>query len=293
MTATLEHLRNQEQRAQSLLSVVKTMKSLAAGSIRDYERAAESLQEYASIVDLGFRILLRLRPRYFDTPGRDDSSPLSALILMGSDQGMVGRFNEEIVEFMRHHLYGDRRAMRIFAIGNRLSNNLAADGIVADATIELPGTSDGIVARVEEILVWLESTLSGLAEPQVLLAHHRPRPRGIYESTTRMLLPLDAAWLEELGTAGWPYRGIPAYSLPDPQLAKTLVRQYLLVSLQRAMAQSLAAEQAKRLAAMQAAEKNVLERIDSLNAKYRRQRQESITAELLEVTAGFYGAVPF
>jgi F-type H+-transporting ATPase subunit gamma len=200
---------------------------------------------------------------------------------------MVGRFNEEIAESMRHHLYGERRAIRILALGNRLGNHLAAEGIDADATIELPGSAQGIVARVEEILLWLESSLAGVVESQVLLAHHRPRRGGVYESTTRMLLPLDDAWLEELGTAPWPYRGIPAYSLPDRQLARCLIRQYLLVSLQRAMAQSLAAEQAKRLAAMHAAENNVLERIDSLNARYRRLRQATITSELLEVTAGF------
>jgi F-type H+-transporting ATPase subunit gamma len=66
-----------------------------------------------------------------------------------------------------------------------------------------------------------------------------------------------------------------------------LIRQYLFAVLYRALAESLASENAARLASMQAAEKNIEERSDELTARYHRRRQNAITEELLDVTAGF------
>jgi F-type H+-transporting ATPase subunit gamma len=102
-----------------------------------------------------------------------------------------------------------------------------------------------------------------------------------------MLLPVDREWLDLLRADPWPYKGIPTYTLSDDRLAVALVGQYMLLSLHRAIAQSLAAEQARRLAAMQAAEKNVEEQIARLQRTYRQLRQAAITSEILEVTAGF------
>lgn len=288
MTETLDQLERRRRTAQELLSVVKTMKSLAAGSIRDYERAAESLEQYSATVDLGFRILLRLRPGSLDEASRDSHAPL-LLVLVGSDQGMVGHFNEEIVRHVEEELKNDpdRPSRRVIAVGARLGSFLAAEGIPPDAIIDLPKAAEGIVRRVQELLVTIEDWTRTERAFQILLAHHRPRRQGVYESTKRRLLPLDARWLHEIGADPWPYRGIPAHTMPEQELVSALVSQFMLVSLQRALAQSLAAEQAKRLAAMHAAEKNVLERIEMLQARYRQQRQALITSELLEVTAGF------
>lgn len=71
------------------------------------------------------------------------------------------------------------------------------------------------------------------------------------------------------------------------RLFSALIRQYLFVSIYRAFAESLASENASRLAAMQLAEKNINERLEELDTDYHRQRQGSITAELLDIAAGF------
>ncbi|GAG38988.1 unnamed protein product, partial [marine sediment metagenome] len=71
------------------------------------------------------------------------------------------------------------------------------------------------------------------------------------------------------------------------QLFTSLVRQYLFGALFRAFAESLASENASRLASMQAAEKNIEERIDQLRLRFHRHRQSAITEELLDVVAGF------
>jgi F-type H+-transporting ATPase subunit gamma len=66
-----------------------------------------------------------------------------------------------------------------------------------------------------------------------------------------------------------------------------LIREYFFASLYRAFAESLASENASRLSSMQAAEKNIEDRLDQLNTEYHHLRQSSITEELLDVVAGY------
>ncbi len=71
------------------------------------------------------------------------------------------------------------------------------------------------------------------------------------------------------------------------KLLSSLIRQQLFIKLFNACAESLAGEHASRLMSMQVAEKNIQERLESLTASYRQQRQGQITEELLDVVSGF------
>jgi F-type H+-transporting ATPase subunit gamma len=68
---------------------------------------------------------------------------------------------------------------------------------------------------------------------------------------------------------------------------RVLIREYLFVSLFRACAESLASENASRLAAMQRADKNIDELLEHLNGTFQRLRQSGIDEELFDVVAGF------
>jgi F-type H+-transporting ATPase subunit gamma len=68
---------------------------------------------------------------------------------------------------------------------------------------------------------------------------------------------------------------------------RALVREYLFVSLYKACAESLASENASRLAAMQRAEKNIDDLVATLNQTFRRMRQASIDEELFDVLSGY------
>ena len=71
------------------------------------------------------------------------------------------------------------------------------------------------------------------------------------------------------------------------RLTARLLREYFFVSVFRACAESLASEHASRLMAMQSAERNLDERIETLTLSFRRARQNAITSELLDVMSGF------
>ena len=111
--------------------------------------------------------------------------------------------------------------------------------------------------------------------------------QGGYTQVFEKVLPLDKTWAETYTSREWPNRCLPMMGLPREVMFTHLFSQYLFVSFYRALAQSLASENAARLMAMQAAEKNILELEEELQALFREQRQAGITGELLDFISGF------
>lgn len=84
----------------------------------------------------------------------------------------------------------------------------------------------------------------------------------------------------------WPTSGLPEVLATDAGTLAAFIREYLFVSLFRAFVESLASENASRLAAMQRAEKNIDDLRDTLDGEYHRLRQAGIDEELFDVVAG-------
>ena len=122
---------------------------------------------------------------------------------------------------------------------------------------------------------------------QLYLFHNRPKSGAAYEPVSQHLLPLDEQWGLRLAHLPWPTKNLPEVIGGREQTLRALVREYLFVSLFKACAESLASENASRLAAMQRAEKNIDELVGDLNQTFRRLRQTSIDEELFDVLSGY------
>ena len=118
-----------------------------------------------------------------------------------------------------------------------------------------------------------------------MLFYNRPLT-GSFSPRAETLLPVSLSALRETRLK-WESRSLPTFTMPPDRLLSALLRQYFFVSLYRACALSLAAENTSRLAAMQAAEKNINERLDELKTSYQHERQAAITEELLDIISGF------
>jgi F-type H+-transporting ATPase subunit gamma len=101
------------------------------------------------------------------------------------------------------------------------------------------------------------------------------------------LLPLDEKWRRKLADLPWPTESLSEVVGDNTATLRALVREYLFVSLFRACAESLASENASRLAAMQRADKNIDELLEDLNGTFHRLRQSGIDEELFDVISGF------
>src|SRR6476660_9757689 len=102
MSDTTESLRRKISSAGDLQSVVRSMKALAASSIGQYEKSVLALADYDRTVELGLFVCLRKRG---ETAAEQDGRPAAAAktvtaIVFGSDQGLVGQFNDVLADFV-------------------------------------------------------------------------------------------------------------------------------------------------------------------------------------------------
>ena len=281
---TLETLTRRIRTAHDLLSVVKTMKSLAAVNIRQYERAVDSLEQYRRVVDMGWTIWLRMgRPKLPRSRNETD-----VCLLVGSDQGMCGQFNESLWPFALEQAgTGGGRQWIYWSAGEKVRGILADAGVDPGFHFAPPGSLNSVDQRIGELILAIEQWRSDQRMETFAVCHHVLGKHGGYMPVFQRILPLDEAWADQRRTAAWPGRCLPMLGGSRAMTFAHLFRQYLFISLYRALIQSLASENAARLMAMQAAEKNILETLDDLQAMFREQRQAAITAELLDIVSGF------
>lgn len=282
MSATLETLQKQIASGEDLSSIVKTMKALAATSVRQYEKAAESLDDYYHTVELGLSVVLSSE---FEIPaGRKKSQAERVIkVVFGSDHGLAGRFNEQIVNYTLED--AGQPGSLVLAIGEQVINRLQAAGITPARELHMPGSISAITPFVQSLLEEIENLRLEEGVEKVVLYFNRPRTAS-FSPVAETMLPVDFETLRETRLK-WQSRSLPTFTMPPGRLLSALLRQYFIVSLFRASALSLAAENTSRLAAMQAAEKNINERLDQLKVAYQHERQTAITEELLDIISGF------
>lgn len=286
---TPESLKRQISTVEDLKSVVRTMKALAAVSIHQYERAVDSLADYSRAVEMGLQIVLRGRR---DLVVKAKPAPRNRLIAVavGSDQGMCGQLNEQLATYaldtLTNENIGNGRGIWL-AVGTKIAASLEERGLQIREVFPVPGSAQGIGPLVQDLLTKIEECQERLSLDHVMVYHNRRISHTTFGPEVSRLLPVDSEWLKKLQDREWPCRDIPTFSMDWSRLFSALVRQYLFISLYRAVAESLASENAARLATMERAEKNTKERLDELNLQYHRTRQVSITEELLDIVAGF------
>ena len=106
------------------------------------------------------------------------------------------------------------------------------------------------------------------------------------------MLPLDDKWRQASTRLPWPTGNLPQIVGGGKRTVRALVRSYLFVSLFRACAESLASENASRLAAMQRADRNIDDMLESLTGEFQQLRQSEIDEELFDVVSGFEALSP-
>ncbi len=289
MSDTLASLRRKIDGAGDLESVVRSMKALAAASIGQYEKSVLALADYYRTVELGLAVCLRERIGVAPDPVARASKTATevTVIVFGSDQGLVGQFNDVLAEFVTDALNALPGEKKIWAVGERIHTRLADAGFPPAGLFAVPTSVDAITPLVGQILVAGESHPDGDETGQLYLFHNGPKSGSEYEPVSQRLLPLDGQWRLRLTHLPWPSGNLPEVVGSGEQTLRALVREYLFVSLYKACAESLASEYASRLAAMQRAEKNIDELVLDLNQTFRRLRQTSIDEELFDVLSGY------
>ena len=213
-------------------------------------------------------------------------------VVFGSDQGLVGQFNDVVADYAVKTLAALPGKPQVWAVGERVHARLADAGLPLMGLFTVPNSVKAITPLVGQIQVESEA--------------HRGQGRvcaNFTSSTTarspgRSMSPSASGccrWTRN-GNEVWPNVPWPTGNLPEVMgggtaTLRALIREYLFISLFRACAESLASENASRLAAMQRADKNIDELLENLHGTFHRLRQSGIDEELFDVISGFEALV--
>jgi len=94
--------------------------------------------------------------------------------------------------------------------------------------------------------------------------------------------PTEGDETSEFGTSQVDY----IYEQPPEELFRSLLPKYVSIQVLRALLESVAAEHAARMTAMDAATNNATDMVDSLTLAMNRARQAKITKEIIEIVSG-------
>lgn len=297
MSDTTASLHRKLYSAGDLQSLVHTMKAMAASNIGQYENAVRSLDDYYRTVQLGLSAGFRQASYLVDASaapakkvgavGTIGAKGKVGAIVFGSDQGLVGQFNDVIADFAVTSLAPLPGKKMVWAVGERIHSRLAETELATEKSFALPNSINAISNLIGEILIDIETRREQGEMTHLFLLYNRRTPGSVYAPVSLQLLPLDDAWRRELAATVWPSKNLPEVMHHKNSTMSAFVREYLFVSLYMACAHSLASENASRLAAMQRAEKKITELLDDLNQSFHRLRQSGIDEELFDVVSGF------
>jgi F-type H+-transporting ATPase subunit gamma len=289
MSDTTESLRRKISSAGDLQSVVRTMKALAASSIGQYEKSVRALADYYRTVELGLGACFRENKSATGMVGRKAPTHAGAIsaIVFGSDQGLVGQFNDVVADYAIKTLAALPGECRVWAVGERVHARLTDAGLPKVGLFTVPNSVQAITPLVGQIQIESEAHRDKDENAPLWVFHNRPLSGALYEPVSQRLLPLDAQWQQGLAKIHWPTTNLPEVMGGGTATLRALIREYLFISLFRACAESLASENASRRSAMERADKNINDLLEQLHGSFHQLRQSSIDEELFDVISGF------
>jgi len=289
VSGDIQSLQHRIDGAADLQGVVRAMKALAASSIGQYEKSVLALGDYTRTVELGLGACFRDSAPTSPKPigGKKAKESAIGAVVFGSDQGLVGQFNDVVADFAVKTLAGLPGKARVWAVGERVNARLADAGLTMMGIFTVPNSVQAITPLVGQIQIESETRRAKGEYTQLYIFHNRPQAGALFEPVSQRLLPLDEAWQQSLVKVGWPTKNLPEVMCDGTTTLRALIREYLFISLFRACAESLASENASRLAAMQRADKNIDDLLEHLRGTFHRVRQGGIDEELFDVISGF------
>ena len=299
--ATQKEVKNRISSVKNIHKITRAMEMVAAARLRRAEDRIAHLRPYAQAIRKMTRQVSEAAGTLPKIPVLEEREEIRrvGILLVTGDRGLAGSFNTQIIraglELKRE--FREQGAEVTFSIVGRRGNS----------TLEFRGepvskaytgfTDRPGFANAREIGEDLSAAYMDEELDRVELIYNRyvsPLTQHVRRHT---LLPLQQAEVfgegipepeededpelaEAHSKALWVYE-------PDPELLlPQLFREYVDLSVFRALLESTASEHGSRMTAMRNAAENAQEMIGDLTLEMNRVRQSEITQEILEVVGG-------
>lgn len=246
-------------------NIMGAMKNLALLETRKLARFLGAQQQVVAGVEAAAADFLHFYP-----PPAPAEPAQETLLLIGSERGFCGGFNEVLLE--RAGNGGTPGSPRIIAVGRKLCLKLENDARVL-ALLDGPNVAEevpNVLSRLVEEIGALQARSGPLS---LTVLHHR---EAGHEPAGRRLLPPFTERRDGVPAHGHP----PLLNLDPTTFFMELVDHYLLAALHEVFYTSLMAENRQRIQHMQGAVDRLEQQTAELKLKYNTLRQEEITEEI-------------
>jgi len=270
----MEKLARIEARLESLgelSELVGALRSMAAARAREAQEASAGTKQYCAIVG---RAIQEISPLAAGCGLSAENAPDegAVLLVITAENGFVGGFNNRLIETA---LEARRPEERLFIVGRRGQIAALERDIKADAPFAMTSRRDGVTPLARRI----GKHLSNTAGARIVFA--RSTSGANYDIEVRQVLPLHVPEPSATNPLD-----APLHHLPPSELLEGLAAEYLFGEIANALMQSLASENAARLRTMDAASRNIDDRLRKLEGEERAARQEETTSDMLDVVTG-------
>ena len=288
---TLDNLKKTLETSKSIKQVVSTMKALSGANIKKYEKIVKILYTYKSNVELALQAVMmhndKININELEFIGQSKNKKANNLVVIfGSNQGLCGRFNDKIANFLIDDIENIDNN-KVIVVGERLSMLLSNTKLKIFKTIPVPNSIENISNTIYEVLSIIEEEIENKTINKVFLYYTANDDTMNGTLTKNRLIPIDKKILENAQKKVWPTNNIPYWQVDTKTLIVDLLKQYIFVGLNDALVNSIASEQKNRLLTLQNAENNINDLIRTKNLEYNQKRQSTITNELLDVVTGY------
>lgn len=288
--ATLRDLKGRIGSVSSSEKITGAMKMISSAKMNAAQREIKRLLPFRTQLEVIIGNLLGADAEFVSplTEQRADVRHVTVVVL-GSDDGLCGAYNVNIAKQMLTHVaqlrerYGENVAVTVVPVGNKMVKAVTALS-AGTYKVETPAVnSKSKPDDVKNFTATLRNRFMTGATDRVDVLYMKFFSAGRQRLAATQLLPVSPDAVEQRQSQA------PGFYIfePDAQtIFATALPLMLLAMMQDAFSENRASEQAARVMAMQAANDNAAKLLEQLRLEYNKLRQQSITAELLDILGG-------
>lgn len=284
--ATLRDIRRRIAAVRSTAKITSAMKMVAAAKMRRAQNAIENARPYFSKIEETVSSLIDLSDDYKNPfiESREEVNSI-AIIIISSDRGLCGSFNTTLfknISEIQDNLKKDypKASFRYISVGKKACSHTKRAKM--DVISEFPGIinklsfiyAQNIVNSIKELYLNKEiDKIYILYNEFVNILKQVP--------TLKQILPIEPV-KNTNSSQVLDY----IYEPSKNEILDVLIPKLIDTRIWRSLLESNAAEQAARMMAMDKATSNAYDLIRMLELQYNKERQASITKEMLEIVGG-------
>lgn len=271
--AGMKQIKTRIRSIESTRQITKAMELVSTSKLRRARERAQQAREYRGVLEEAVCSCMAAARREHCVYTEHRTGERTCVVVIGGDRGLAGGYYVNLFRMID----ALTEPYCVLPVGKKTLEHFSARGAQC-VREEFGRTADLGVGACVRLAQFLCAEFAAGRFDRVLLAYTRFDSMLSQTPVTEQLLPL------QMQTDG---KESDALTDEAPEvLFEQILPQYLAGVLYCALCQAYVSEHGARRTAMDAANKNAGELIDSLTLRYHRARQAAVTQELTEIVSG-------